>query len=432
MRGVCLTGDPCIRLKRGEGIHHHDKYLPMAGRTAVRDGVPHMVKSPIAAPERQGPLKDIRVVDLTAMVFGPYATQIMADMGADVIKIEQPSGDDTRYINAGPAADLGGIFVNCNRGKRSVVLDLREESEKAILRQLIAGADVFIHSMRGKAIARLGFDYESVRAIKPDIVYTNCYGYSRRGPYADKPAYDDTIQAECGVTHVQELMNGEPGFVATIMADKVAGLTALYATTMALFHRERTGEGQEVEVGMFETMASFMLVEHASGKLFDPPLGPAHYHRAANRHRRPYKTNDGHVAALVYNDRHWKAFVGAVNPAWVTSDMDTLAGRAKQIDHVYQRLGETFQTRTTAEWLALLGELNIPAAPLRTTDELFDDPHLNAIGFFEDVDSPQGKIRYPGVPTWFSKTPGKVAGPTSGLGQDTRAVLAELAPPKPD
>jgi crotonobetainyl-CoA:carnitine CoA-transferase CaiB-like acyl-CoA transferase len=377
-------------------------------------------------PQRQGPLAGIRVVDLTGMVFGPYATQIMADMGADVIKIEPPGGDDTRYINAGPEPDLGGIFVNCNRGKRSVVLDLRSAEGKAALTKLIAGADVFIHSMRGKAIARLGFDYAAVSAIRPDIVYTNCYGYSRRGPYADKPAYDDTIQAECGIPHVQNLMNGEPGFVATIMADKVAGLTALYATTMALFHRERTGEGQEVEVGMFETMASFMLVEHASGRLFDPPLGPAHYHRAANKHRRPYKTKDGYVAALIYNDRHWNAFVEAVQPEWVTAEMMTLADRARQIDQIYQKLAETFLTRTTAEWLELLEELHVPAAPLRTTDELFEDPHLEAVGFFETVDSPQGPIRFPGVPTWFSKTPGKVAGPTPRLGQDTEAVLEEL------
>lgn len=377
-------------------------------------------------PQRSGPLKDIRVIDLTAMVFGPYATQIMADMGADVIKVEQPSGDDTRYINAGPAPDLGGIYVNVNRGKRSVVLDLREEAGKAALRKLIEGADVFIHSMRGKAIARLGFDYEAVRAIRPDIVYTNCYGYSRRGPYADKPAYDDTIQAECAIPYVQQLMNGEPGFVATIMADKVAGLTALYATTMALFHRARTGEGQEVEVGMFETMASFMLVEHASGAMFDPPTGPAHYHRVANRHRKPYRTSDGHIAALIYNDRHWGAFVAAVKPAWVTPDMDKLPGRARQIDRIYQLLAETFLTRTTAEWLALLTELNIPAAPLRSTDDLFADPHLDAIGFFEEVPSPHGTVRFPGIPTWFSKTPGKVAGPTARLGRDTEEVLGEL------
>lgn len=375
---------------------------------------------------RKGPLAGIRVVDLTAMVFGPYATQIMADMGADVIKIEPPAGDNTRYINAGPAPDLGGVFTNVNRGKRSVVLDLRREEDKAALRALIATADVFIHSMRGKAIAKLGFDYEAVKAIRPDIVYTNCYGYSRRGPDGDKPAYDDTIQAECGIPHLQALMTGKPDFMATIIADKVAGLTGLYATMMALFHRERTGEGQEVEVSMFETMASFMLTEHASGMLFDPPLGPAHYHRVVARNRKPYATRDGHVAALVYNDKHWNAFVAAVNPPWATEEFDTLAKRAKQIDRVYGLLGGTFAERTTQEWLDLLEALHIPAAPLRTTDELFDNAHLNAIGFFETVETPQGPVRFPGVPTWFSQTPGRVAGGAPELGAHSREVLDEL------
>lgn len=374
----------------------------------------------------KGPLAGIRVVDLTAMVFGPYATQIMADMGADVIKIEPPAGDATRYINAGPTPELGGVFTNVNRGKRSLVLDLRQEADKATLRALIATADVFIHSMRGKAIAKLGFDYQAVKAIRPDIVYTNCYGYSRRGPDGDKPAYDDTIQAECGIPHLQQLMTGKPDFMATIIADKVAGLTGLYATMMALFHRERTGEGQEVEVSMFETMASFMLTEHASGMLFDPPLGPAHYHRVVARNRKPYATKDGHVAALVYNDKHWNAFVAAVNPPWATDEFDTLAKRAKQIDRVYGLLGETFAERTTQEWLELLEALHIPAAPLRTTDELFDNAHLNAIGFFETVETPQGPVRFPGVPTWFSQTPGRVAGGAPELGAHSREVLDEL------
>jgi crotonobetainyl-CoA:carnitine CoA-transferase CaiB-like acyl-CoA transferase len=377
-----------------------------------------------------GPLSGVRVVDLTSMVFGPYCTQIMADMGADVIKVEPPAGDATRYISVGPTPQLAGVYVNVNRGKRSVVLDLRQDADKEVLRSLVARADLFIHSMRGKAIAKLGFDYAAVRAIKPDIVYTNCYGYSRRGPDGDKPAYDDTIQAECGLPYVQELMTGRPDFIATIMADKVAGLTALYATMMALFHRERTGEGQEVEVGMFETMASFMLVEHANGKLFDPPLGPAHYHRATARNRKPYKTKDGYVAALVYNDKHWNAFVEAVKPAWAQGELgaefDTLAKRARQIDRVYGLLGETFSERTTQEWLDLLEELHVPASPLRTTDELFDNKHLNTVGFFETVESKHGPICFPGVPTWFSATPGRVAGPTAELGEHTREVLAEL------
>ncbi|EZP81563.1 L-carnitine dehydratase/bile acid-inducible protein F [Novosphingobium resinovorum] len=379
----------------------------------------------ITAPN--GPLAGLRVIDLTSVVFGPYATQIMADMGAEVIKVEPPEGDNTRWITTGPVPGMGGIYVNVNRGKRGVMLDLRQEEDRESLCRLIATADVFIHSMRGKAIARLGFDYESVRAIRPDIVYTNCYGYSRRGPEADKPAYDDTIQAECGIPHVQGLMNGEPGYVATIMADKVAGLHALYATMMALFHRERTGEGQEVEVTMFEAMSSFMLVEHANGAMFAPPTTPAHYHRAVEPNRRPYKTKDGHVAALIYNDKHWNAFVAAVNPPWASEEFATLAQRAKQIGRVYGLLGETFLTRTTQEWLDTLQALHIPCARPQSTDELFDNEHLNAIGFFEEVETPQGPVRFPGVPTWFSKTPGKVRGPAPTLGQDNSELLTKVA-----
>lgn len=377
---------------------------------------------------RSGPLQGVRVIDLTAMVMGPYCTQIMADMGADVVKVETPAGDNTRYISVGPVSGMSGVFVNVNRGKRSVVLDLRSEQGKADLRALIADADVFIHSMRAKAIGKLGFGYDDVAAINPGIVYTNCYGYGRRGPDADRPAYDDTIQAECGLPAVQQQLTGEASYVGTIMADKVAGLTALYATTMALFHRERTGEGQEVEVSMFETMASFMLVEHANGAMFDPPLGPAVYPRAVTPNRRPYETKDGHIAALIYNDKHWNAFIERVQPQWNSPEYASLEQRAKQIDTVYGLLAQTLKERTTAEWLDLFSELEIPAAPMLTPDELFDNEHLNAVGLFETVDSPHGRVRMPGVPTWFSKTPGRVAGYAPELGADTAEVLAELGP----
>jgi crotonobetainyl-CoA:carnitine CoA-transferase CaiB-like acyl-CoA transferase len=374
-----------------------------------------------------GPLAGVRVVDLTAMVMGSYCTQIMADMGADVIKIEPPEGDNTRYISVGPAPGMGGVFVNVNRGKRSVVLDLRSEPGKTALRALIEEADVFIHSMRAKAIARLGFGYDEVTSINPAIVYTNCYGYGRRGPDRDLPAYDDTIQAECGLPAIQEQLTGEATFVGTIMADKIAGLTALYATMMALFHRQRTGEGQEVEVSMFEAMASFMLVEHANGAMFDPPLGPAVYPRAVAPNRRPYRTSDGYIAALIYNDKQWSAFIDAVRPPWASDLYATLERRARQIDKVYALLAQTLKERTTGEWLALFRDLDIPAAPLRTPDTLFDSPHLNAVGFFETVDTPHGPVRFPGVPTWFSRTPGRVSGPAPDLGADTNDVLAEFS-----
>ena len=376
--------------------------------------------------QASGPLSGLRVVDLTAMVMGPYCTQMMADMGAEVIKIEPPDGDNTRHISVGPTHGMSGVFVNVNRGKRSVVLDLRAQSGVAALRALIESADVFIHSMRGKAIRKLGFDYESVAALRPDIIYTNCYGYSRRGPDADLTAYDDTIQAECGLPAIQQMLTGEASFVGTIMADKIAGMTALYATMMALYHREKTGEGQEVEVGMFETMASFMLVEHANGAMFDPPLGPAIYPRAVAPNRRPYRTKDGQIAALIYNDKQWSTFIEAVRPPWAGEQYATLKQRAQQIDKVYALLGETLRERTTQEWLTLFRKLDIPAAPLRTPQELFENPHLNAVGLFETVETPQGRMRMPGVPTWFSRTPGRIAGPAPELGAHTREVLDSL------
>jgi crotonobetainyl-CoA:carnitine CoA-transferase CaiB-like acyl-CoA transferase len=379
-----------------------------------------------------GPLAGVRVVDLTAMVMGPYCTQIMADMGADVIKVETPDGDNTRNISVGPAPGMGGVFVNVNRGKRSVVLDLRTEAGKIALCELIKRADVFIHSMRAKAIIKLGFGYEQVAAINPAIVYTNCYGYGRRGPDRDLTAYDDTIQAECGLPAVQQMLTGEANYVGTILADKVAGMTALYATMMALFHRERTGEGQEVEIAMFETMASFMLVEHANGAMFDPPLGPAIYPRAVAPNRKPYRTSDGHISALIYNDKQWSAFVGAVKPAWAGDEFATLPQRARQIDKVYALVAQTLAERGTQEWLDLFRALDIPASPLRTPGELFNDPHLNAVGFFETLDTPHGPVRFPGVPTWFSRTPGRVAGPAPELGADTAAVLVELGLPAGD
>ncbi|RDI56082.1 CaiB/BaiF CoA transferase family protein [Nocardia mexicana] len=376
--------------------------------------------------EYAGPLSGIRVIDLTAMVMGPYCTQIMADMGAEVVKIEPPGGDNTRYISTGPERGMAGVFVNVNRGKRSVLLDLRTADGRATLRELVTGADVFIHSMRAAAIDRLGFGYAEVAAVNPAIVYTNCYGYGRRGRDAGRAAYDDTIQAECGLPSVQQQLTGTASYVGTIMADKIAGLTALYATTMALFHRERTGEGQEVEVAMFETMAAFMLVEHANGAMFDPPLGTAAYPRAVTPNRRPYRTADGHIAALVYNDKQWAAFVDAVHPPWAGREFATLEQRAARIDTVYARLAETFAERTTGEWLELLHALDIPAAPVRSLDDLFDNPHLLDAGFFETVDGPYGPVRFPGPPTWFSRTPGRVAGPAPRLGADTEEVVGRM------
>lgn len=376
---------------------------------------------------KNGPLAGVRVVDLTTMIMGPYATQIMADMGADVIKIEPPAGDPVRNISEGPTPGMSAVFVNVNRGKRSLVLDLKTKEGMDVLRELIKTADIFIHSQRSKAIARLNLDYAAVSAINPEIVYTNCYGYRRGGPNHDLTAYDDTIQAECGLASVQEMLTGEMSYIGSIVADKIAGLTAFYSTLLALFHRQRTGEGQEVEVGMFETMAAFTLVEHANGSMFTPATGPGYYPRAVSRNRRPYRTLDGHVAVLIYNDKQWNAFVGDVKPAWNVGDrFSTLAKRARLIDEMYAHIGDTLATRTTKDWMDLFRLLDIPASAINSPAELFSDPHLAATGFFETLDTEVGPVKFPGMPASYSRTPGRVAGYAPQLGADTAELIAGL------
>ena len=376
----------------------------------------------------KGPLKGVRVIDLTSVLMGPYTTQIMADLGADVIKVEAPSGDTTRALPPGPAEDRGAMFMHVNRGKRSLVLDLKLGDARAALLRLAQGADVFIHSMRARAIARLGLDYAAVREANPEIVYANLYGFGRKGPYADHPAYDDIVQAASGLVALQaELSNGEPTYFATVVADKVAGLTAAYAVIAALFERERSGRGQELEVPMFETLASFAMVEHLCGALFDPPLGPPGYVRALSPERRPYRTKDGHIAVMIYNDRQWKSFFAAIgDPEWSKDPMfASLRARTQNIGAVLGRLARVLEQRTTEEWMKLFGEAQCPAMPVRSIEDLLDDPHLDAVGFWHRHETPEGTVRMPGMPVGFSKTPGEPGRPGSALGADSAEVLVE-------
>ncbi|RYY12531.1 MAG: CoA transferase, partial [Alphaproteobacteria bacterium] len=228
----------------------------------------------------KGPLAGVRVLDLTSVLMGPYATQIFADLGADVVKVESPDGDTTRHLPPGKEEGQGGMFLNVNRGKRSIVLDLKQPAGREALLALARDADVFVHSMRAQAIGRLGLDYEALKVVNPRIIYANLYGFGRSGPYRDYPAYDDIVQAASGLVDLQaKLSHGQPTYLGTVVADKVTGLTGAYAIIAALFARERSGEGQEIEVPMFETLVSFTMIEHLCGSLFDPPLGPPEYPR---------------------------------------------------------------------------------------------------------------------------------------------------------
>ncbi|QUT07364.1 CoA transferase [Sphingobium phenoxybenzoativorans] len=376
----------------------------------------------------QGPLAGVRVLDLTSVLMGPYATQIFADLGADVIKVESPDGDTTRYLPPGNDPARGGMFMNVNRGKRSIVLDLKQPSAKEALLKLAETADVFIHSMRAQAIGRLGLDYPALQAVNPRILYANLYGFARSGPYRDYPAYDDIVQAASGIVDLQaRLSKGEPTYLATVVADKVAGLTGAYAVMAALYARERTGLGQEIEVPMFETLVSFATVEHLCGSLFVPPLGPPEYPRATSEARRPYKTADGYIGVMIYNDKHWRAFFHAIgDPEWSKDPMfASMRTRTQNIGKVLAQVAAVMEQRTTDEWMALLREAQIPAMAIASLTDLLHDPHLVETGFWQERETEEGVLRFPGIPTGFSATPGAIGEPGPALGADSRAILDE-------
>ena len=376
----------------------------------------------------QGPLAGVKVLDLTSVLMGPYATQIFADLGADVIKVEGPSGDTTRALPPGHDATRGGMFLNVNRGKRSLALDLKQPSARAALLKLAEGADVFIHSMRAQAIGRLGLDYAALRTANPKIIYANMYGFARSGPYRDYPAYDDIVQAASGLVDLQKrLSGGEPAYVATVLADKVSGLTGAYAVMAALYAREKTGHGQEIEIPMFETLVSFTMIEHLCGSLFQPPLGPPEYPRVTSESRRPYRTRDGHIGVMIYNDKHWRAFFAALgDPEWSRDPMfATMRSRTENIGAVLGRLADVMLTKTTAEWEALFREAEIPAMAIASTQDLLSDPHLVATGFWTERETDAGALRFPGIPTGFMGTPGAIGDPGPALGADSLSILAE-------
>ena len=377
-----------------------------------------------------GPLSGIRVIDVTTIVLGPYATQLLGDLGADVIKIEAPgAGDPIRHAGPKRNEGMGGIFLNINRNKRSVVLDLKQEGAKEALRRLVPTADVFFHNMRPQAIARLGFDYEAVKVLKPDVVYCGAYGYSEKGPYAAKPAYDDLIQGSSGLAVLGADADGAPRYTPTILVDKVVGLVASQAILGALYHRSRTGEGQKVEVPMFETMAAFMLAEHINGRAFEPPLGSVGYARITSPHRRPARAKDGYICIMPYTEKQWSAFFRISDRAEMLEDprFSDYASRIKNIDALYAVMGEAIEERTIAAWIELCDRTQIPWAPVNTLDDLFEDEHLQEIGFFHRSAHPsEGETVLTEPTVRFSETPASIHRHAPRHGEHGVEVLKEL------
>ena len=381
-----------------------------------------------AAEPKPGPLAGVRVLELSTVVLAPLACQILGDLGADVIKVEPPSGDSNRQMGPARHPAMAAFYLTCNRNKRGVVLDVKQPAGLDALLRLAARTDVFVHNLRPRSLATLGVDYESIRRVNPRVVYCGTYGYGRSGPYADKAAYDDSIQAASGIASLQAQLTGEPRYVPTLVADKTTAMNVVNCVLAALLHRERTGEGQEIEVPMFETMVAYVMVEHLFGHAFEPPEGPAGYKRILSHHRRPYATRDGFLAVLPYLDEHWRVFCTAAGRDDLVADprFETLRKRLDHIDEVYAETGRIIGTRTTAEWLQALADTDVPLMVVNSLDDLMTDEHLTAVGFWQTLEHPtEGRIRMPGVPATFSKTPGSIRRHPPRLGEHSVEVLRE-------
>jgi crotonobetainyl-CoA:carnitine CoA-transferase CaiB-like acyl-CoA transferase len=377
-----------------------------------------------------GPLAGIRVLDLTTVQMGPWCTRILADFGADVLKVEAPpAGDSSRYTGVPRHRGMSGSFQHNARGKRAIALDLKQPAARAALLRLVPTVQAFASNIRPQALARLGLDYESVKAVNPSIVYLNMVGYGAGGRYAGRPAYDDLIQAASGVAMLLQRSSGQPRYIPMAAIDRIVGGAAANALLAGLLVQARTGKGQRIEVPMFETMAQFVLSEHMQGQTFDPPTSPAGYGRTLSPHRRPYETKDGYVAVLPYNDGQWRRFFEAVGKAHLL-DTDPrfadIASRTANIDSLYEMIAEELKHRTTDEWLDLLERNDIPCIRPHTLETLLDDPHLADTGFFRWENHPsEGRIRTMREPSTWSETPPPTGRFAPRLGQHTREILAE-------
>lgn len=377
-------------------------------------------------------LEGLRIVDLTTVIFGPYCTQMLADLGAEVVKLEPAEGDSIRLIGTPPVTpQMSPVHLRLNRGKRSVDWDLKSEQGRAAMHRLVARSDIFIHNVRSDAIARAGLSYDEVRAIRPDIVYVHCTGFDQRGPYAGLQAYDDIIQAASGVASLPPKVDGNPRprYVPMTMADKVSGLHAAYAVLAAVVHRLRTGEGQLVEVPMFESVASFNLLEHLCDKTFVPPTGPALYPRQVDPARQPMRTKDGYIAIAPYLDDRWLRFFEAAGHAKVL-DAPHFADkmlRRKNMSRMYEAAAEILPERGTAEWLVLLKKANVPAMRVNEIDDLPDDPQLKASGLFRQRTHPtEGEYLEVRPPVRFSGYDYKDLAHAAAPGQHSEEVAREL------
>jgi crotonobetainyl-CoA:carnitine CoA-transferase CaiB-like acyl-CoA transferase len=373
-------------------------------------------------------LKGTRIIDLTTTYLGPYATQLLGDMGADVIKIEALGGDVGRSPLPSRSPEMGAGFINSNRNKRSIAIDLKQPRGLEIVLKLAGNADAVVHNMRPKAAEKLGLGPDQLRKVNSGIVYCFAAGFGQDGPYADEPAYDDIIQAMCGLASLNADPSGAPRFLPTIAADKVVGVNLAFAVATGLAHRFKTGEGCTIEVPMFETMVAFLLVEHLAGESFVPPLGFAGYERLLVPNRRPYATRDGFIAIMPYTTEQWMRFFASIGRSdllaldWIKDPVQ----RSANVNTLYGVIADAAPQKTTAEWLDLLGAEDIPCGRVNRLSDLLAEPHLKAVGLFRNLTHPsEGEmrsVRSPFAVSGVAETPDL---PAPALGESTVSILKE-------
>lgn len=377
-----------------------------------------------------GALDGIRVIDLTTVILGPWAAQMLGDMGADVIKVETPAGDTTRQVGEARTPGMAAFFMATNRNKRSIVLDLRRDEGRDALFQLVGTADVFIHNMRPAVAAKLGLNDQKFMEAYPDLIYVKTYGFRSDGPMANKPAYDDIIQAASGITDLQTITSegAQPRFVPTIMADKTSSFHVVSGVLAALFHRSRGGAGQVIEVPMFEALVDYLLVEHLNGAQFDPPIGDMGYARLLNKMRKPYRAKNGYLAVLPYTTQNWQDMFRIAGREDLNDDprFADLATRVRHSAEIYGILEEMVAERTVEEWQRELDAAAIPVQKVNTKEDLLEDEQLNATGFWKFLDHPtEGRLRMAEPPVRFSGSPSSIRRMQPRLGEHSREVLAE-------
>lgn len=375
------------------------------------------------------PLSGIRIIDLSTVAFGPYASQILADQGAEVIKIESPEGDSSRYTGPARHPGMSAMFLALNRNKKSVVLDLKQSDGREALWELTRGADVVMHNIRARKTRDIGIDFETLSLLNPRLVYAHLSGFGESGPYAGRPAYDDIIQGMCGIASLMQQQFGEPRYLPTILADKTCGIVAAQAITAALLARATNGRGVRVEVPMYETMVSYVMLEHWYGSYFEEHTDQLGYPRILNESRRPYATADDYICLMPYGDRHWRDFWQAVGRPELNADLRfaTMQQRTAHIAELYGLLAETLRSRPAAEWLALCDDLEIPACRVNSLDQVTRDPHLRAVGFFQDTQHPsEGRLRSMTAPVLFDGERAPLA-PAPRLGEHTKEIIGNVA-----